>query len=64
MNDNGAEAEADALAHPVLCARCRRTSRDQADSRTWVTLDSEQICTGCLSQTDRERLPMQPRRDS
>jgi hypothetical protein len=62
MNDHGAEPEA--LAHPVLCARCRRTSRDEADSRTWVILDGEQICTGCLSQTDRERLPLQPRRDS
>lgn len=64
MNADGVEVGADAGAHPVLCARCRRTARDQADSSTWVTLDGEQICTGCLSQTDRQRLLMDPRRDS
>lgn len=63
MNADGVEVGADAGAQPVLCARCRRTARDQADSRTWVTLDGEQTCTGCLSQTDRERLPLDPSRD-
>lgn len=55
MTDGGVGANAGA--HPVLCARCVRASRDQDDLATWVALAGEQICPGCLTQNDRERLP-------
>lgn len=57
MTDDGVETGAEA--RPVLCARCRRASRDQDDLTTWVALAGEQICPGCLTQSDRERLPME-----
>ena len=46
----------DGWPHPLLCARCVRAARDPDDRTTWVTLADEQICPGCVTQNDRERL--------
>jgi hypothetical protein len=49
---------ADAGACAVLCARCVRAPRDPDDRATWVIVADEQICPGCVTQSDRERLRM------
>jgi hypothetical protein len=56
MSDDGTAA--DPQADPVVCARCLRAPRDPDDQATWITLAEEQICPGCLTQSDRERLRM------
>lgn len=43
----------------VVCARCVRAPRDPEDRATWITLDDERICPGCLTQSDLERLRME-----
>jgi hypothetical protein len=45
-------------ARRLLCARCARTPRDPDDRTTWVTIDDDRICPGCLTLNDRERLRM------
>jgi hypothetical protein len=46
-------------ATPLLhCARCARPPRDPDDRATWVTIDDDRICPGCLTLNDRERLRM------
>ena len=52
---------ADAGACSVLCARCIRSPRDPADRATWVSVADGQICPGCVTQSDRERLRMDER---
>jgi hypothetical protein len=51
-----------AAARPLLCARCVRAPRDRDDRTTWVTIDDEQICPGCLTLNERERLRMDEER--
>jgi hypothetical protein len=48
--------EADRAAVPIVCARCARTPRDTDDRLTWITIDDEDVCPGCLSLNDTERL--------
>jgi len=48
----------DATARRLLCARCARVPRDPDDRATWVTIDDDRICPGCLTLSDRERLRM------
>lgn len=54
MSDD--RVEPDAPAQPLFCARCGRMPRDQDDRTTWVTIDDDRICPGCLTLNDRERL--------
>jgi hypothetical protein len=42
--------------HPLQCARCARAPRDPDDRTTWVMIDDDRICPGCLTLTDREQL--------
>jgi hypothetical protein len=42
---------------PSRCARCARLPRDADDRMSWVTIDDNQICPGCLTLSDRDRLP-------
>lgn len=55
MSDDGM---ADDGASPVLCVRCVRVPRDPDDWTTWFIFDDEQVCPGCVTQSDRERLRM------
>jgi hypothetical protein len=41
---------------PFRCARCARLPRDPDDRMAWVTVDDDEICPGCLTLNDRERL--------
>jgi hypothetical protein len=49
-------SEPDATAAPQLCARCARAPRDPDDRTAWVTIDESEICPGCLTMNDHERL--------
>jgi hypothetical protein len=51
-------AAADPAAHPLRCSRCIRAPRDPDDRTTWVTIDDDPICPGCVTLNDRERLGM------
>jgi hypothetical protein len=51
-------AAADSAARRVRCARCVRSPRDPDDRATWVIVDDDRICPGCLTLSDRERLRM------
>jgi RNA polymerase-interacting CarD/CdnL/TRCF family regulator len=59
VSDDGMAA--DAWACSMLCARCIRAPRDPADRATWVSVADGQICPGCVTQSDRERLRMDER---
>ena len=48
--------EPDPEAAPLVCARCARAPRDPDDRTAWVTIDDDEICPGCLTLNDRERL--------
>jgi hypothetical protein len=48
--------EPDAETAPLLCARCARPPRDPDDRAAWATIDDDEICPGCLTLNDRERL--------
>jgi hypothetical protein len=50
------EAQPDAAAAPLRCARCVRTPRDADDRLAWVTIDDHTVCPGCLTLSDSERL--------
>jgi hypothetical protein len=50
------EAEPDAAAVPLRCARCTRAPRDADDRTAWVVIDDETVCPGCLTMSDSERL--------
>ena len=50
------DGEPDTAAVPPACARCARAPRDPDDRSTWVTIDDDKICPGCLTLNDRERL--------
>jgi len=50
------DGDRDAAAAPLLCARCARVPRDSADRTAWVTIGDDQICPGCLTMNDHERL--------
>jgi hypothetical protein len=54
VTDERGDIQAAAL--PLRCARCVRTPRDPDDRTTWVTIDDERICPGCLTLHERERL--------
>jgi hypothetical protein len=38
------------------CARCARSSRDAEDRSTWVTIEDEEVCPGCLTLLETDRL--------
>lgn len=59
MSDDRTSAEAGIF--PVLCARCFRAPRDSGDRATWVALADQQVCPGCVTQSDRERLRLDER---
>ena len=40
----------------MTCARCTRAQRDDDDRASWVTLESEDVCPGCLTLTEAEAL--------
>jgi hypothetical protein len=48
--------DADAATTPIVCTRCTRTPRDTDDRLAWVTIDDDEICPGCLTMNDEERL--------
>jgi hypothetical protein len=50
------QGKGDRAASPPLCARCGRAARDQDDRAAWVTIDDDEICLGCMTLSDRERL--------
>lgn len=37
------------LSNQVMCARCRRAPRDDADFVAWETIDEGVVCPGCLT---------------
>jgi len=38
------------------CARCARSARDADDRSTWVTIEDEEVCPGCLTLLETDRL--------
>jgi coenzyme F420-reducing hydrogenase gamma subunit len=52
----GDHGESEGMSDTVLCARCVRAPRDEEDRATWVTIDDDEICLGCTTLNDRERL--------
>jgi hypothetical protein len=48
--------EVDAAAAPLTCARCARMPRDSDDRLSWATINDDEICPGCLTTNDHERL--------
>jgi hypothetical protein len=40
----------------MTCARCTRVPRDDEDRTSWVVLESEEVCPGCLTLTEAEEL--------
>jgi hypothetical protein len=38
------------------CSRCARSARDPDDRSTWVTIDDEEVCPGCLTLLETDRL--------
>jgi len=38
------------------CSRCARFERDADDRTTWVTIDDEEVCPGCLTLLETDRL--------
>jgi hypothetical protein len=38
------------------CARCARSARDAEDRSTWVTIEDEEVCPGCLTLLETDRL--------
>jgi hypothetical protein len=43
------ESESGREATPLVCVRCRRAPRDPDDRATWVVLDDDNLCRGCLT---------------
>ena len=41
---------------PETCSRCARFVRDADDHTTWVTIDDEEVCPGCLTLLETDRL--------
>jgi hypothetical protein len=38
------------------CSRCARFARDSDDRSTWVTIEDEEVCPGCLTLLETDRL--------
>jgi hypothetical protein len=38
------------------CARCARSARDSDDRSNWVTIEDEEVCPGCLTLLETDRL--------
>jgi hypothetical protein len=49
-------SEGSGLSNHVGCARCRRAPRDDADFVEWEQLDDGEVCPGCLTMLEVERL--------
>lgn len=41
---------------PLVCARCRRPPRDPDDRASWVTINDDELCPGCLTLAELERV--------
>jgi hypothetical protein len=41
---------------PPRCPRCTRSPRDAEDRLNWATIDDAEVCPGCLTMNDVERL--------
>ena len=41
---------------PLVCVRCRRAPRDPDDHATWVVVDDDNLCPGCLTLDEVVRL--------
>ena len=41
---------------PLVCVRCRRAPRDTNDRATWVVIADDNLCPGCLTLAEVERL--------
>lgn len=55
MDKNPAEhPERPAL--PLHCARCARSPRGAENHVDWATIDGAEVCPGCLTLADGERL--------
>jgi hypothetical protein len=58
MNDEDSvhDDESVPAATPLVCARCRRPPRDADDRARWVTINDDELCPGCLTLDERERI--------
>jgi len=50
------EIEPGREATPLVCGRCRRAPRDPDDRATWVVVGDHNLCPGCLTLDEVERL--------
>ncbi len=50
------ERESGRDATPLVCVRCRRAPRDPVDRATWVVIADDNLCPGCLTLDEVERL--------
>ncbi len=41
---------------PLVCVRCRRAPRDPDDRATWVVVNDDNLCPGCLTLDEVGRL--------
>jgi hypothetical protein len=50
------QSESGQAATPLVCVRCRRAPRDPDDRATWAVVDDDNLCPGCLTLDEVERL--------
>jgi hypothetical protein len=50
------DGEPTPAAAPLVCARCRRPPRDRDDRASWVTVNDDTLCPGCLTLAELERV--------
>lgn len=48
------EPERSNLSNQVICSRCRRAPRDDADYVAWEALAEGAVCPGCLTMLEIE----------
>lgn len=50
------EGESAPAAAPLVCARCRRPPRDPDDRASWVIINDDKLCPGCLTLDELGRV--------
>jgi hypothetical protein len=50
------QSEPGPAAAPLVCVRCRRAPRGPDDRATWVVIDDNSLCPGCLTLDEVGRL--------